>query len=227
MTRDDLNEMIKEIVQNGGFTESELSIIRKAVNGFLDRCHGKYMYYDFFSIATGKKYGDAIETKIMKSFNGFVKPVNDTSFDAWTKDREKVEIKSLRACAKGRTHIFLKDEQVSPSRFSTSSYQQTKPSCCDWFIFHILYGDGSRLFVIPSSMISKHPGEDRAEQGKIPLSKQHRDHDTEGQVNIGQVIKYAKYFEIENYDLEATYEFAVFQEEIKRRMTEIGWQLSE
>ena len=227
MTKDDLNEMIKEITQNGGFTESELAIIRRAVEGFLDRCHGKYMYYDFFTIATGKKYGDAMEAKIIESFKGFVKPVNDTSFDAWTNTREKVEIKSLRACTKGRTRIFLKAEAISPSRFSTSSYQQTKPSCCDWFVFHILYGDGSRLFVIPSSMISKHPGEDRAESGKIPLSIQHRNHDTEGQVNLGQVIKYAKYFEIKDYDFESTYEFSDFQDEIKGRMDQIKWQLPE
>ena len=66
-----------------------------------------------------------------------------------------------------------------------------------------------------------------AESGKIPLSIQHRDHDTEGQVNLGQVIKYAKYFEIKDYDFESTYEFSDFQDEIKGRMDQIKWQLPE
>ena len=225
MTEQKLKEMLKEIEQNGGYLPAEISLIRDAVQGFLDRCHGKYAYYDYFTIATGKKYGDAIEDRIRASFRGFVKPENDTSFDAWTPRREKVEIKSLRACTKGQSQIFLKGESISPSRFSTSSYQQTKPTCCEWFIFHILFGDGSRLFVIPSCMISKHPGEDFAEVGKIPLSIQHRDHETEGQVNLGQVIKYARYFEIEGFDLDLVYDFADFQSEIKRRMDAIGWLL--
>ena len=227
MTKEKLIEMVNEIEQNGGYTPSQMTLIREAVKGYISRCHNRFAYYDFFTIATGKKYGDALEAKIIKSFRGFEKPMNDTSFDAWTKHKEKVEIKSLRACTKGQEKIFLKGEEVSPSRFSTSSYQQTKPSCCDWFIYHILYGDGSRLFVIPSSMISKHPGEDRAERGKIPLSIQHRNHDTEGQVNLGQVIKYASYFEIEGYDLESVYEFDDVKNEITSRMERISWMLPE
>lgn len=227
MTTDDLNAMMSEIEENGKLTSEEMSVVRKAVDGYLSRCHAKYLYYDYFTIATGKKYGDAMESKIMNSFAGFVKPVNDTSYDALTRNGEKVEIKSLRACTKGHTHIFLKSDAISASRFSTSSYQQTKPSCCDWFVYHILYGDGSRLFVIPSSMISQHPGETNAEHGKIPLSVQHRNHETEGQVNLGQVLKYARYFEIEGYDLEKVYEFADFQNEIKKRMSEINWLLPE
>ena len=227
MNEEELNEMIKEIEQNGGLTTSEMSLIRNALNGFLTRCHSRYKYYDFFTIATGKKYGDAMEAKIIKTFIGFEKPINDTSFDAWTLDGEKVEIKSLRACTKGQKRIFLKGDAISPSHFSTSSYQQTKPSCCDWFIYHILYGDGSRLFVIPSSMISKRPGELYAEKGKIPLSVQHRNHETEGQVNLGQVIKYAQYFEIANYDLESKYDFKTFQQDIINRMKLINWSLSE
>ena len=227
MTNEYLHEMICEIEENGNLTENEMIIVRRAIQGFLSRCHNRYPYYDFFTIATGKKYGDAIEAKIMASFKGFAKHVNDTSFDAMTKTGEKVEIKSLRACTKGQEQIFLKEQNVAPSKFSTSSYQQTKPSCCDWFIYHILYGNGSRLFVIPSSMISSHPGEERAEHGKIPLSVQHRNHETEGQVNLGQVIKYARYFEIEDYDLETTYEFSDFQDEIKKRMDKIDWQLPE
>ena len=225
MTNEYLNEMICDIANNGNLTEYEMAIVRRAIQGFLNRCHNRYPYYDFFTIATGKEYGDAIEAKIIASFKGFTKPVNDTSFDATTMNGEKVEIKSLRACTKGQEQIILKDQDVSHSRFSTTSYQQTKPSCCDWFIYHILYGNGSRLFVIPSAMISSHPGIKFAEIGKIPLSVQHRNHETEGQVNLGQVIKYAPYFEIKDYNLETVYEFADFQDEIKNRMDKIGWRL--
>lgn len=225
MTGENLREMLHEIEENGNLSENDMSIVRKAIQGFLSRCHDRYHYYDFFMIPTGKKYGDAMEAKIIASFKGFEKPVNDTSFDALTMNGEKVEIKSLRACTKGHEQIFLKEDDVSPSKFSTSSYQQTKPSCCDWFVYHILYGDGSRLFVIPSSMISRHPGEERIEPGKIPLSVQHRNHETEGQVNLGQVIKYARYFEIKDYNLETVYDFSEFQNEIKMRMDKIGWRL--
>lgn len=227
MAREDLKEMMNEIRQNGGLSPNEISLIENAIQGFLDRRHSRYKYYDFFHIATGKQYGDAMEARIIKTFRGFKKPTNDTSFDAWSSKGEKVEIKSLRACTKGQEQIFLKGDAISPSRFSTSSYQQTKPSCCEWFVYHILFGDGSRLFVIPSKMISSRPGENNAEEGKIPLSIQHRNHATEGQVNLGQVIKYAKYFEIFDYDLEGVYDFSEFQKQIVERMDEINWRLPE
>ena len=222
-----LLEMVAEIERNGGYSDKENALIRDAVLGFRRRCCGKFRYYDYFAIATGKEYGDAIEAKIIASFNGFSKPERDTSFDAWTPAHEKVEIKSLRACTKGQKRIFLKDEKTSASQFSTSAYQQVKPACCDWFICHILYGDGSRLFVIPSRMVSGRPGMENAEKGKIPLSVQHRGHAAEGQVNLGQVLKYAPYFEIEGYELESRYEFAKFQDEINARMEKIGWMLPE
>lgn len=227
MTTAKLEEMIKDIEQHGGYSSEELALVKDAIHGFLDRRHGQYRYYEYFTIATGKKFGDALEALIIKSFKGFKKPENDTSYDALTVNGEKVEIKSLRACTKGQEHIFLLGDEVSPSRFSTSSYQQTKPSCCDWFIYHILYGDGSRLFLIPSKMISKRPGEEYAEVGKIPLSIQHRNHDTEGQVNLGQVIKYEKYFEIDNYRLESQYDFEDIKRMIVERMEAIRWMLPE
>ena len=222
-----LLEMVAEIERNGGYSDKENALIRDAVLGFRRRCCGKFRYYDYFAIATGKEYGDAIEAKIIASFNGFSKPECDTSFDAWTAKREKVEIKSIRACTKGQKRIFLKDEKVPLSQFSTSAYQQAKPTCCDWFVCHILYGDGSRLFVIPSRMVSGRPGAENAEKGKIPLSVQHRGHVVEGQVNLGQVLRYSSYFEITGYDLESRHEFAEFQDEIRRRMEKIGWQLPE
>lgn len=225
MTKEELNAIMDDIAKNGGLAPRDVQLINDALHGYLIRCHGRYPYYDFFTIATGKKYGDAIEEKVISSFHGFRKPINDTSFDALTENDEKIEIKSLRACTKGQKQIFLKNDRISPSHFSTSSYQQTKPSCCDWFVFHILYGDGSRLFVIPSSMISKHPGENHTEAGKIPLSVQHRNHETEGQVNLGQVLKYACYFEIANYDLESRYDFSSFQDEIRNRLSKIDWKL--
>lgn len=227
MNEEQLKEMLKEIEQNGGYSAKENALIKDAVLGFLRRRHGEFKYDEFFTIATGKKFGDAMEEKIIASFKGFVKPENDTSFDAWTSNHEKVEIKSLRACTKGQKRIFHKGENVSASKFSTSSYQQTKPMCCDWFVYHILYGDGSRLFVVPSKMISKHPGIENAEKGKIPLSVQHRGNKVEGQVNLGQVLKRACYFEIPDYELESRHDFSKFQDEINARMDKIGWKLPE
>ena len=226
-TEAQLREMVSEIERNGGYSDSENALIRDAVLGFHRRRCGAFRYHDYFALATGKEYGDAVEAKIIASFDGFAKPVGDSSFDAWTPTREKVEIKSLRACTKGQERIFRKGEGAAASKFSTSSYQQVKPACCDWFICHILYGDGSRLFVIPSKMVSGRPGMENAEKGKIPLSVQHRGHAVEGQVNLGQVLKYAPYFEIAGYELESRCEFARFQDEINARMEKIGWMLPE
>ena len=225
MTLQKIEEMISEIKQYGGLSPNEMQIVENALTGFLDRCHNRFRYYDYFTIATGKNYGDALEEKIRESFLNFTKPINDTSFDAISSSGEKIEIKSLRACSQGQEIIFLKGDCIPASKFSTSSYQQTKPSCCDWFIYHIMYGDGSRLFLIPSSMISQHPGKAYAEPGKIPLSIQHRDHETEGQVNLGQVIKYAQYFEIPEYELEKSYDFENFKRIIISRMEAIKWRL--
>lgn len=225
MTKEELELMLCDIEKYGGLAPEGMAIVRQALEGYYKRCQIRYPYYSYFTIATGKKYGDIMETRVRNSFNGWTKPKNDTSYDALTPQKERIEIKSLRACSKGQTQIFLKQDRVSPSKFSTSSYQQTKPSCCDWFVFHILFGDGSRLFVIPSKMVSQHPGEANVEPGKIPLISQHRDHQTEGQVYLGQVLKYAKYFEINDYDLEKKYDFASFQEEITQRLDEINWQL--
>lgn len=226
MTKEDVCEIMQEIRAIGKYSDDQIIFLESALEEYLTRRYLENKYYDLFAISTGKKYGDAVEARIIKSFRGFRKPANDSSFDALTENNEKVEIKSLRACSKGQKEIFSKDESVSSSRFSTSSYQQTKPSCCDWFVYHILYRDGSRLFVIPSSMISRKPGALSAEDGKIPLSVQHRNHETEGQVNLGQVIKYADVFEIKGYELENTYEFEKMSNEVTSRLEKIGWHLT-
>ena len=225
MTKEELKVILDEIECNGSLESKSLDIVKKALEEHSNRWYERYPYYDYFAIPTGKLYGDKIEAKIRNSFQDWTKPTGDTSYDALTKKGERIEIKSLRASIGGRKQIFLKRGRVSPSKFSTSSYQQTKPSCCDWFVFHILFGDGSRLFVIPSNMVSRHPGKANDEPGKIPLSIQHRNHQTEGQVNLGQVLKYAKYFELNDYDLEKQYDFASVQKEIRRRLDEINWQL--
>lgn len=220
-------------VANNEFVENELLCFKKVVNWYQGYCRSIFKNYPYFEIETGKVYGDAMEKLIIKSFPALRKWKEDMSFDAIADDGLKVEIKSLRA-EKKESEMFktLLDRIVSIktntlSGFSTTSFQQAKPTCCDLFIYHVLYGDGDRLFMIPSSMVSKRPGKDNKEEGKLPLSVQHRDHPQEGQVNLNQVKKYSAYFEIESYSHDNTYDLRVCREVIIKRMEAIRWRLPE
>ena len=54
-------------------------------------------------------------------------------------------------------------------------------------------------FLVPGKVVSKHPKKDYAEPHKIPLSGQHRNHSSEGQINIKHIFNLSKYFEIKGY----------------------------
>lgn len=230
--REYVEAVMKEAERAKAFSVDELSCFRNVADWYQRYCQSIFANYQYFEIETGKVFGDNMESLIIKSFPSLTKWEGDTSFDAITTDGKKIEIKSLRAEKKEDDGEFkplleriVSIKSNSLSGFSTSSFQQTKPGCCDWFIYHVLYGDGDRLFLIPSSMVSKHPGKNNKEDGKFLLSKQHRDHPDEGQVNLGEVKKYGSYFEISDYDHNKIYDLKKCQNEVVARMNSIGWKL--
>lgn len=218
---------------------------RKILQGFkekhLQHWRNIYPYLDLFLIPTGKDYGSVAEEYLINKLNGLTKHLGDSSYDAEFHEFDnliKVEIKSLRAItSKSVTKNEENNDKYIIERiisihdkkphFSTSSFQQVKPTNCDWFVFHIQYGDGERLFLIPSSIISKTPGRSYCEFGKIPLSKQHDHNKEEGQINIGQVLKYKKYFEITPFVRSNYYYFHDIKQEISDRLQKINWVLPE
>lgn len=236
MARDYLKFVINKLKSSNQCKPEEIECIEKIFEKFNNLLHQEYPNFDFFTIATGKDYGDAIEKKIIESFGQGLTKSEDSSYDAIItsagsyKDK-KVEIKSIRAVKKPAEDKFLVERimiDTDTKGFSTSSFQQSKPSCCDYFIFHILYGNSERLFIVPSSMVSSRPGKQYAETGKIPLSVQHRNHTTEGQINLGQILKYAKIFEIttQTYTYRNQYNIDDFIQEVETKLASIGNDLS-
>lgn len=238
--RDIVDAVLKEARKSHDLNTSDLKSFEYVANWYHDRCVALHKNYDLFELDTGKVYGDAMEARIIASFPALTKWTRDTSFDAIAGGTCRVEIKSLRGVRKIEKgtngneifiplieRIYSKAQGIQASKFATSSFQQTKPSCCDWFLYHIIYGDGDRLFLIPSKMISRHPGKERKEVGKFLLSKQHRAHPDEGQVNLCDVKKYALYFEIDEYDHHNQYDFNKLTKRVEQRLKDINWNLPE
>lgn len=227
--------MIKELEDN-----NQKKILQRFKDEHLKRWKTRFPYVDLFLIPTGKDYGSVAEANLIKRLNGLTKHLGDPSYDAEYYEGNnllKIEIKSLRAI-KSKSKKTDEDEdkyimeriisiKEKNKKFSTSSFQQVKPTNCDWFIFHIQYGDGERLFIIPSTLISRTPGKDHCEFGKLPLSKQHDHNKEEGQINIGQVLKYKEYFEISPFNDSKSYNFADLKKEISSRLDGINWMLPE
>jgi hypothetical protein len=75
-----------------------------------------------------------------------------------------------------------KNKNVIPSKSGT--WQQVKPTCADYGLFSVLYGNGAVHYWMPYHLLSRTPGKDHVEAGKVPMGIQHKDHATEGQVDI-------------------------------------------
>lgn len=222
--------IIKELINNGDTDKA--NTLRNLFKDHITLWTRKFPYFDLFLIPTGKKYGDAIEKRIISSFSDLEKHTTDVTYDADCSTPSKhyrIEIKSLRAIKKNENTDTEEDcpyiaERIISSNdtnthFSTSSFQQAKPISCDWFLLHIQYSDKERLFVVPSEIISTQSGQEHAEPHKILLSKQHAKSTDEGQINLGQVLKHANLFEIQNFDsrIPNRYQFTDFINQISSR----------
>jgi hypothetical protein len=84
--------------------------------------------------------------------------------------------------AERATNIEITDGVVQAPRKGT--WQQVKPDCADYGLFSALYGNGAIHYWVPYHLLSRSPGRDNVEEGKIPMGIQHKNHATEGQVDI-------------------------------------------
>lgn len=84
--------------------------------------------------------------------------------------------------AERATNIPMIDNVVQPAKKGT--WQQVKPTCANYGLFSALYGNGAVHYWVPYHLLSRTPGKDHVEEGKIPMGIQHKNHATEGQVDI-------------------------------------------
>ena len=230
---DQLDFAVAEIKQNSQSPKQYIKITEDEIAAHRVRVGANFPYISLFTIPTGKVYGDVMQDLIIESFVDVQKHITDTKYDAECGNL-KLEIKSLRAI-NGKenkdsyviTRIFNIEDNPKASNFSTSSFQQSKPSFCDWFVLHILYGNADRLFLIPSTMVSSRSGKNNKEPGKLLLSKQHGTSPIEGQINLSEVLKYKTIFEITNYKHSGRYNFLDMKEQIEENLNRLGWALSE
>ncbi|MBQ8294100.1 MAG: hypothetical protein IJX89_01815 [Alphaproteobacteria bacterium] len=231
--RDQLDFAVSEIRRNSKSPEQHIKITEREISDHKVRIGANFPNVALFTIPTGKVYGDVMQDIIIDSFLDVKKHIDDTKYDADC-GCLRLEIKSLRAI-NGKenkesyivTRIFNIEDDPKTSMFSTSSFQQSKPSFCDWFVFHILYGNADRLFLIPSRMVSRNSGKNNKEPGKMLLSKQHGTSPIEGQINLCEVLKYKNVFEIPNYTHSGRYNFLDLKEQIDNKLQAIKYTLPE
>lgn len=84
--------------------------------------------------------------------------------------------------AERATNIPLVDGKVIPSKKGT--WQQVKPEFAHYGLFSALYGNGAVHYWVPYHLLSRSPGKDNYEAGKIPMGIQHKGSLVEGQVDI-------------------------------------------
>lgn len=73
------------------------------------------------------------------------------------------------------------DRVLAPKK---GTWQQVKPDCANYGLFSALYGNGAVHYWVPYHLLSRTPGKNNVEAGKIPMGIQHKNHATEGQVDI-------------------------------------------
>ena len=76
---------------------------------------------------------------------------------------------------------MVKDRVQAPKK---GTWQQVKPDCANYGLFSALYGNGAVHYWVPYHLLSRTPGKNNVEAGKIPMGIQHKNHATEGQVDI-------------------------------------------
>lgn len=225
-----LQYALLEIKANGQLSEQALHIVEEALAAHEVRMSKHFPNYNLFTTGTGQSYGLMMQRRIISSFCDLATHTGSSEYDAeW--GQQRVEIKSIK-CTQGRSTDYIgsrivnMDAEIRDKSFGTGSFQQVKPKACDWFLFHILYGNAERLFVVPSCMFSQTPGRDNKEPGKLLLSIQHRDHQTEGQANMGTILDVSDIFEVAKGYSSAKancYCFATCAAEVVHRLNAINW----
>lgn len=165
-------------------------IIEESINNYHNEITKQIPNYDLFlNYLSGKEYGDWAENQIIKSLIDIKKHKDSTTYDADFKNDSgiKIEIKCTRMLLnkKGIRYIDRIMSKDYEYKWRTSAkWEQIKPAYADWFILHMLYGDGDRAYLVPTSIISQTSGSENKEEGKFTLSIQHSKNKIEGQLSI-------------------------------------------
>lgn len=232
---DPISFLLQEVKNASGMSESDFASFKAIIDSHRGRMLAAFPNYDLFTTGTGQSYGLKIEKRVIDSFRDISKNTNGSDHDAKSDTGERIEIKSIKAI-KGESTDYIGARIVNLTPETKlrigGSFQQVKPTECEWFIFHILYGDAERLFLVPSKMFSTTPKKENRQPGRILLSGQHRGHKTEGQANVGQILSRASYFEISGEYSSAksnTYSFTELKKEIVKKLDALGpdWILPE
>lgn len=227
--------LLQEVKNTLGLSEGDFAAFKKIIDRHRERMLSAFPNYDLFTTGTGQSYGLKIEKRIIDSFRDISKNTNGSDHDAKSDAGERIEIKSIKAIKGEPTdYIGARIVNLTPETKLRigGSFQQVKPTECEWFIFHILYGDAERLFLVPAKVFSTTPKKENREPGRILLSGQHRGHKTEGQANVGQILSRASYFEIPgeySSSKSNAYSFTELKKVIVKRLDALGpdWILPE
>ena len=232
---DPITFLLQEVKNVSGMSEIDFASFKKIIDSHRERMLSAFPNYDLFTTGTGQSYGLKIERKIIDSFHDIAKNSNGSDHDAKSDSGERIEIKSIKAIrGKSSDYIGARILNLAPKTKLKigGSFQQVKPTECEWFIFHILYGNAERLFLVPAKMFSTTPKKENRVKGRILLSGQHRGHQTEGQANVGQILSRASYFEPSIKYSSAKpniFSFAELKKEIEEKLNVLGpdWILPE
>ncbi len=231
---DQITFLLREVQNESGMPEQAFASFKQVIDSHQQRMLKAFPNYNLFTTGTGQSYGLQIQQRIIDSFHDLTKHTKGSDYDAVHLD-QRIEIKSLKAL-KGASSDYIgariRNASSKTDEKLSGSFQQVKPAACEWFLFHILYGNAERLFLVPSKIFSATPKKENKEPGRILLSAQHRGHSTEGQANVGQILSRAGYFSFPgeySSGIPNAYSFADFKKEIVSRLDVFGpeWHLPE
>lgn len=231
---DQITFLLREVEKDSGMSEQAFASFKAIIESHQRRMLEAFPNYNLFITGTGQSYGLQIQQRIIDSFHDLSKHTKGSDYDAVHLD-QRIEIKSLKALKGSSSNYIGARIRNATSRLDeriSGSFQQVKPAACEWFLFHILYGNAERLFLVPSKIFSASPKKENKEPGRILLSAQHRGHSTEGQANVGQILSRATYFSFPgeySSGIPDAYSFAEFKKEIVSRLDVFGseWLLPE
>lgn len=166
-------------------------IIEESIDSYRQEIIKQIPNYDLFlNYLSGKEYGEWGENQIINSFNDIKKYKDTTEYDAEFINciGPRIEIKCARMLFKTGNGLKYID-RIMPKNFeykwkTSAKWEQVKPEYADWFVLHMLFGDGDCAYLFPSSLISKTSGSENKEEGKFTLSIQHSKNKIEGQLSI-------------------------------------------
>jgi hypothetical protein len=140
-----------------------------------------------------KDFGEKFEKIVIEDyFSDLIKSAGTSEFDATISGTFlRTEVKTARPLMKDERKSLI-DRMPNYDYFDKNgwkdigvpAFQQIKPGSFDYLVGAIVFKDRVVITITPSYRISKRSGKTNNEEGKIPLNKQHRNSDEEGQASI-------------------------------------------